>query len=91
MDLLGAEVLAIYPARLTTGKRLEKVAALCGAIQKVSSRQTRAVFCDFPCADIPPALYKKMIRTEGKNTVCPLTICSSLPISAILWAFPGRV
>ena len=91
MDLLGAEVLAIYPARLTTGKRLEKVAALCGAIQKVSSRQTRAVFCDFPCADIPPDLYKKMIRTEGKNTVCLLTICSSLPTSAILWAFPGRV
>lgn len=67
MDLLGAEVLAIYPAWLTTGKRLEKVAALCGAIQKVSSRQTRAVFCDFPCADIPPDLYKKMIRTEGKK------------------------
>ena len=67
MDLLGAEVLAIYPGRLTTGKRLEKVAALCGAIQKVSSRQTRAVFCDFPCADIPPDLYKKMIRTEGKK------------------------
>ncbi len=90
MDLLGAEVLAIYPARLTTGKRLEKVAALCGAIQKVSSRQTRAVFYDFPCADIP-RLSTKMIRTEGKNTVCPLTICSSLPTSAILWAFPGRV
>lgn len=59
MDLLGAEVLAIYPARLTTGKRLEKVAALCGAIQKVSSRQTRAVFCDFPCADIPPGSLQK--------------------------------
>lgn len=39
--------------------RQELVAALCGAIQKVSSRQTRAVFCDFPCTDIPPALYKK--------------------------------
>ena len=39
--------------------RQELVAALCGAIQKVSSRQTRAAFCDFPCTDIPPALYKK--------------------------------
>lgn len=30
IDLTGAEILAVYPARLTTGKRFEKVASLLG-------------------------------------------------------------
>ena len=67
VDLLGPEILIVYPARLTTGKRLEKVAALAGSIQATTERTTRVIFCDFPCADIPAKLYKEMIRTEGRQ------------------------
>lgn len=67
VDLLGAEILIVYPARLTTGKRLEKVAALAGSIQATTERPTQVIFCDFPCADIPAKLYKEMIRTEGRQ------------------------
>lgn len=67
IDLLHAEVLVVYPARLTTGKRFEKVAALAGVIQAKTERSTKVVFCDFPSADIPSQLYKKLIRTEGRQ------------------------
>lgn len=66
-DLIHPEILAVYPARLTTGKRFEKVAALAGAIKSVSEKATKVVFCDFPSADIPSAVYKGIIRTEGKR------------------------
>lgn len=67
IDLIGAEVLAVYPARLTPGKRFEKVAALLGAIKAKTEKSTKVVFCDFSCADIPSDVYKAMIRTEGKK------------------------
>ena len=67
MDLMGAEILAVYPARLTTGKQFEKVAALTGAIHTQTGRKSRVVFCDFPSADIPSGVYKAMIRMEGKK------------------------
>lgn len=67
VDLLSPEILIVYPARLTTGKRLEKAAALAGAIQDHTERSTRIIFCDFPCADIPAPVYKDMIRTEGRQ------------------------
>ena len=67
VDLLHADILAVYPGRLTPGKRLEKVAALAGAIQRKTEQHTRVVFCDFPSADIPPQVYKRMIRTEGQK------------------------
>lgn len=67
VDLLGPEILIVYPARLTTGKRLEKVAALAGSIQATTERNTQVIFCDFPSADIPAKLYKEMIRTEGRQ------------------------
>lgn len=66
-DLIHPEILAIYPARLTSGKRFEKVASLAGAIKTKAEKDTKVVFCDFPSADIPSAVYKKMIRTEGKR------------------------
>lgn len=65
IDLLSADVLITYPGRLTTGKRFEKVAALAGAIQRKTGKRTKTVFCDFPSADIPGEIYKRMIRTEG--------------------------
>ena len=67
MDLIRPELLAVYPARLTTGKRLEKVAALAGAIRTAAEQEIKVIFCDFPSADIPPKVYKAMIRTEGKK------------------------
>ena len=67
IDLVNADLLAIYPGRLTTGKRFEKVAALLGAIKNKTERECRVVFCDFPSADIPSAVYKSVIRTEGKQ------------------------
>ncbi len=67
IDLMGAEILVIYPARLTTGKRFEKVAALAGAIHSKTEKDIKVVFCDFPSADIPSGVYQKMIRMEGKR------------------------
>lgn len=67
IDLLGAEILAVYLGRLTTGKRFEKVAALAGAIKSKGEKNTKVVFCDFPSADIPSNVYKSMIRMEGSK------------------------
>ena len=67
IDLLNADVLTVYPARLTPGKRLEKVAALAGAIQRKTEQRTKVIFCDFPSADIPGEVYKRNIRTEGQK------------------------
>ena len=65
LNLLNADILVVYPGRLTTGKRFEKVAALAGAIQRKTEQHTKVVFCDFPSADIPSEIYKRTIRTEG--------------------------
>ena len=65
VDLLNTDILAIYPARLTTGKRFEKVAALAGAIQRKTEQRIKVIFCDFPSADIPSGIYKRTILTEG--------------------------
>lgn len=67
IDLISAEILAVYPARLTPGKRFEKVAALAGAIKSKSEKNVKVIFCDFPSADIPSNVYKAMIQTEGKK------------------------
>ena len=67
MDLIHPELLAVYPARLTTGKRFEKVAALAGAIHTATEKEIKVIFCDFPSADIPSHVYKTMIRMEGKK------------------------
>ena len=67
MDLLSADILSIYPGRLTPGKRFEKVAALAGAIQHKTEQHAKVVFCDFPSADISPGVYKHMIKAEGQR------------------------
>lgn len=66
-DLLNAEILIIYPARLTTGKKFEKVAAFAGAIKSKAEKEIKVIFCDFPSADIPERIYKKIIHIEGKK------------------------
>jgi hypothetical protein len=56
----------VYPGRLTTGKKFEKVAALAGAIKKRTELSVKVVFCDFPCMDIDPQRYKYAIRKIGE-------------------------
>lgn len=65
MNLLSPDILVIYPGRLTTGKRFEKVAALAGAIKKKTELEVKVIFCDFPSVDIEPEKYKVAIRTIG--------------------------
>lgn len=67
IDVLQAQIVMVYPARLTTGKKFEKVAALAGAIQKQTEQSTKVIFCDFPSADISSKAYKEMIRIEGEK------------------------
>lgn len=67
IDLISPDVLIVYPGRLSIGKKFEKAAALAGAIKNVTERNTKIVFCDFPCADTQSKQYKNVIRTEGKK------------------------
>lgn len=64
-DLLSPDVLVVYPGRLTTSKKFEKVSSLCGAIKKVSGLSVKVIFCDFRSADLAPETYKRQIRTQG--------------------------
>ncbi|GLX69884.1 hypothetical protein MU1_42300 [Paenibacillus glycanilyticus] len=66
-DLFSPDLLAVYPGRLTTGKQLNKAAALLGAIGSVSGKRVKMIFCDFPSMDIEPAVYKRIIRSEGER------------------------
>jgi len=63
--LLSSDILIIYPGRFTTGKKFEKVAALAGAIKKITESTVKVVFCDFPCMDIKSDIYKAAIRKIG--------------------------
>jgi len=66
-DILSPDILVIYPGRLTTGKKFEKVAALCGAIKKTSEKTVKVIFCDFPSSDISTKKYKTLIRSSGTS------------------------
>jgi glycosyltransferase involved in cell wall biosynthesis len=65
-NLVDPDILIIYPGRLTTGKRFEKVAAVAGAIRKKSELSVKVLFCDFPSADIEPNTYKEAIKKVGE-------------------------
>lgn len=67
IDIINAEILIVYPARLTTGKKFEKVSALAGAIKTSTEKNTKVIFCDFESADIPSNVYKEIIKMEGKK------------------------
>ncbi|MED1204357.1 glycosyltransferase [Heyndrickxia acidicola] len=64
-DLLTPDFLVVYPGRLTQSKKFEKVAALCGAIKKVSGQNVKVIFCDFPSQDIETENYKLHIQLQG--------------------------
>lgn len=42
IDIINAEILAVYPARLTTGKKFEKVAALLGNIKDTTEKKYKS-------------------------------------------------
>ncbi len=65
VDLISSDILIVYPARFTTGKRFEKVAMLAGALKNVSIFKVKVVFCEFPSMDISEEEYKRMIRENG--------------------------
>lgn len=65
VDLLSPDILIVYPGRLTTGKKFEKVAALAGAIKKKAELTVKVVFCDFESMDIKPFIYKAAIKKTG--------------------------
>lgn len=67
VDLFSPDILIIYPGRLTTGKKFEKVAALAGAIKKYGEKEVQVIYCDFPSADIRPSAYKALIRDVGRS------------------------
>lgn len=67
VDLLSSDILIIYPARLTTGKRFEKVSSLAGVIKKETGKSVKVIFCEFPSMDIDPKMYKKTIISQGVN------------------------
>jgi len=65
VDLLSPDILIVYPGRLTTGKKFEKVASLAGAIKKNTENSVRVIFCDFPSMDIDSDIYKGAIKKLG--------------------------
>lgn len=66
-NLLEPDILIVYPGRLTTGKRFEKVAALAGAVQRKTEKRTAVIFCDFPSMDTDGKVYKEIIRNTGQQ------------------------
>ncbi|MBM7653824.1 glycosyltransferase [Neobacillus cucumis] len=67
VDLQSPDILIIYPGRLTTGKRFDKVAMLGGAIKKACEKSVKVIFCDFPSSDISSKDYKSFIRAQGSS------------------------
>lgn len=65
VDLQTPDILIVYPGRLTTGKKFEKVAMLGGAIKKACEKSVKVIYCDFPSSDIPSKKYKSFIRNQG--------------------------
>lgn len=53
VNLLRSELLIVYPARLTTGKRFEAVAALAGAIHSQTQKPFKWCSATFPVRTFP--------------------------------------
>lgn len=66
-NVLDADILIVYPARLTTGKKPEKITAFAGAMTEVTGLLVKVIFCDFASMDIAPDEYKEIIRCTGEE------------------------
>lgn len=67
VNLLDSDILIIYPARLTTGKHPEKIAALAGSIYTMTEKTVKVVYCDFDSMDIDPKAYRDAIKVVGES------------------------
>lgn len=64
-DILSPDVLIVYPARMSIGKKLDKVAALAGAIKTIGEVSVKVVFCDFVGPGEEGEHYKEQVKCEG--------------------------
>ncbi len=64
-DLYSPEILVIYPARLTNGKKFEKITMFLGALKTISNLNVKVIFADFKSSDIDETLYKEIIIDYG--------------------------
>ncbi|OWZ83825.1 glycosyltransferase [Natranaerobius trueperi] len=67
VDLISPDILIVYPARFTTGKRFEKVASLAGVIKAQTELKVKVLFCDFPSMDTNLDKYKAYIKNIGNS------------------------
>lgn len=67
VDLLSADILMVYPGRLTQAKKFDKVAAFAGAIIRKTGLSAKVIYCDFPSRDIKPIVYKAAIELVGEK------------------------
>lgn len=65
IDFFTPDIFIVYPGRLTTGKKFEKVTALAGVIKQISKKVVKVIFCDFQSLDINPLVYKNIIIQSG--------------------------
>lgn len=66
-QLLAADILIVYPARLTIGKKLDKVAALAGTLKTLSNKSIKIIFCDSTSRDTDAPKYKTFVRFTGEE------------------------
>lgn len=50
---------------LTQSRLPERVSALCGRLRRGLGISLKLIFCDSPARDIPPEVYKRIIRAAG--------------------------
>lgn len=65
IDALSADILVVYPGRLSKAKKFDKVALLCGSIKKSSKLNVKVIFCDFPALDSEVEKYKIAVELIG--------------------------
>ncbi|MEF9958933.1 MAG: glycosyltransferase [Niameybacter sp.] len=67
-DLLSPDLLIVYPARLTQGKKLDKVAAVVGALKAVGGLSVKLVFCDFVVGERKQAFaYRAFVKEVAEQ------------------------
>ncbi|MEG1390960.1 MAG: glycosyltransferase [Angelakisella sp.] len=65
IDVVNSDIVIIYPARLTMGKKFHNVAQLAGYIKQYCNNSVSVIFCDFSCSDIDSQLYKQITFDYG--------------------------
>lgn len=73
INLTSAELLIVYPGRLTPSKNFEKIVALAGSLHTHGEKTVQVIFCDFPSADNPFEEYKNKIREAASAFGLPLS------------------